>query len=185
MVTIRPAKRRCCVRACTPTRATASAVIASRSWESRTRAPPRASKEGSRGAKKLQQCRPSLEKINSFLSSLGEAQTTEKLSLADVLRRPSVSLRMLAEKGVVSLPFSGFSAEQQEDLLDELETSIKYEGYIKRQDSLIKRLAQNESAQIPPTFNFNACPALSSEARDKLSFVQPETLGQASRVEQN
>ena len=136
----------------------------------------------SRGVKKLQQCRPDLEKINSFLSSLGEAQTTEKLSLADVLRGPSVSLRMLAEKGVVSLPFSGFSAEQQEDLLDELETSIKYEGYIKRQDSLIKRLAQNESAQIPPTFNFNACPALSSEARDKLSFVQPETLGQASRI---
>ena len=136
----------------------------------------------SRGAKKLQQCRPNLEKINSFLSSLGEARTAEKISLADVLRRPSVSLRMLVEKGVVSLNFSGFSAEQQEDLLDELETSIKYEGYIKRQDSLIKRLAQNESAQIPPTFNFNECPALSSEAREKLGFVQPETLGQASRI---
>ena len=136
----------------------------------------------SRGVKKLQQCRPDLEKINSFVSSLEEAQTTEKLSLADVLRRPSVSLRMLTEKDVLSLPFSGFSAEEQEDLLDELETSIKYEGYIKRQDSLIKRLAQNESAQIPPTFNFNEFPALSSEARNKLSFVQPETLGQASRI---
>ena len=136
----------------------------------------------SRGVKRLRQCRPDLENINSFLSSLGEARTAEKISLADVLRRPSVSLRMLVEKGVVSLNFSGFSAEQQEDLLDELETSIKYEGYIKRQDSLIKRLAQNESAQIPPTFNFNECPALSSEAREKLGFVQPETLGQASRI---
>ena len=135
-----------------------------------------------RESKKLRQRRPDLENINSFLSFLGEARTTEKLSLAEVLRRPPVSLRMLAEKGVVSLPFSGFSAEQQEDLLDELETSIKYEGYIKRQDSLIKRLAQNESAQIPPTFNFNEFPALSSEARNKLSFVQPETLGQASRI---
>ena len=75
-----------------------------------------------------------------------------------------------------------FSKEQQDDILDELETSIKYEGYIKRQDSLIRRLAQNESARIPPLFNFNECHALSSEARDKLSFVQPETLGQASRI---
>jgi len=130
----------------------------------------------------LRQYRPDLKKTNSFLSSLGEPQATEKASLADLLRRPSVSLRMLAEKSVVSLPFTGFSSEQKEDLLDELETSIKYEGYIKRQDSLIKRLAQNESAQIPPTFNFNKCTALSSEARDKLSFVQPETLGQASRI---
>ena len=136
----------------------------------------------SREAKRLRQCRPGLENINSFLSSLGEARTTEKISLAEVLRRTPVSLRMLAKKGLVSLPFGGFSPEQQEDLLDELETSIKYEGYIKRQDSLIKRLAQNESAQIPSTFNFNGCPALSSEAREKLSLVQPETLGQASRV---
>jgi tRNA uridine 5-carboxymethylaminomethyl modification enzyme len=89
---------------------------------------------------------------------------------------------MLAEKGVVSLGFSGFSTEQQEDLIDELETSIKYEGYIKRQDSLIKRLAQNESVRIPPSFGFNECRALSSEARDKLSVVRPETLGQASRI---
>ena len=135
-----------------------------------------------REIKMLRQCRPDLESINSFLSSLGEPHTTEKLSLADVLRRPSVGLRMLAEKGVVSLGFSGFSTEQQEDLIDELETSIKYEGYITRQDSLIKRLAQNESTRIPPAFNFNECRALSSEAREKLRFVQPETLGQASRI---
>jgi tRNA uridine 5-carboxymethylaminomethyl modification enzyme len=136
----------------------------------------------SRETKKLRQCRPDLENINFFLSSLGEPQTTEKLSLADVLRRPPVGLRMLAEKGIVSLGFSGFSTEQQDDLLDELETSIKYEGYIKRQNSLIKRLAQNESVRIPPSFDFNECRALSSEARDKLSVVRPETLGQASRI---
>ena len=136
----------------------------------------------SREIKKLRQCRPGLESINSFLSSLGEPHTTEKISLADVLRRPPVGLRTLAEKGVVSLGFNGFSMEQQEDLIDELETSIKYEGYIKRQDSLIKRLAQNESVRIPPSFGFNECRALSSEARDKLSVVRPETLGQASRI---
>ncbi len=136
----------------------------------------------SREIKKLRQCRPGLESINSFLSSLGEPHTTEKISLADVLRRPPVGLRTLAEKGVVSLGFNGFSMEQQEDLIDELETSIKYEGYIKRQDSLIKRLAKNESTRIPPTFDFNECRALSSEAREKLHFVRPETLGQASRI---
>ena len=132
--------------------------------------------------KRLQKSRPSLEKVNSFLSSFNEKPTLEKLSLAEILRRPAVNLKNLVEKGVLFFDLEEFSKEQQDDLLDELETSIKYEGYIKRQDSLIRRLAQNESARIPPLFNFNECRALSSEARDKLSFVQPETLGQASRI---
>ncbi|SVA36124.1 uncharacterized protein METZ01_LOCUS88978 [marine metagenome] len=132
--------------------------------------------------KRLQKSRPSLENINSFLSSFDEKPTLEKLSLAEILRRPAVNLKSFVEKGVLFFDLEEFSKEQQDDLLDELETSIKYEGYIKRQDSLIRRLAQNESARIPPLFNFNECRALSSEARDKLSFVQPETLGQASRI---
>ena len=132
--------------------------------------------------KRLQKSRPSLESVNSFLSSFDEKPTLEKLSLAEILRRPTVNLKSFVEKGVLFFDLKEFSKEQQEDLLDELETSIKYEGYIKRQDSLIRRLAQNESARIPLLFNFNECHALSSEARDKLSFVQPETLGQASRI---
>ena len=132
--------------------------------------------------KRLEKSRPSLENVNSFLSSFNEKPTLEKLSLAEILRRPAVNLKNLVEKGVLFFDLEEFSKEQQDDLLDELETSIKYEGYIKRQDSLIRRLAQNESARIPPLFNFNECRALSSEARDKLSFVQPETLGQASRI---
>ena len=132
--------------------------------------------------KRLQKSRPNLENVNSFLSSFNEKPTLEKLSLAEILRRPAVNLKNLVEKGVLFFDLEEFSKEQQDDLLDELETSIKYEGYIKRQDSLIRRLAQNESARIPPLFNFNECRALSSEARDKLSFVQPETLGQASRI---
>lgn len=130
----------------------------------------------------IQTSRPELYNTNVFLSSIKETPAPEKVSLAGLLRRPTVSLKMLIDEGVLSLDLRGFSKEQQEDLLDELETIIKYEGYIRRQDSLIKKLIQNESSHIPASFKFNECNALSSEAREKLNIVRPETLGQASRI---
>ena len=67
-------------------------------------------------------------------------------------------------------------------MLDEMETIIKYDGYIDRQNSLIKRLEQNELSPIPNNFNYISCGAISLEAREKLSLVRPQTIGQASRI---
>ena len=80
------------------------------------------------------------------------------------------------------MDLSSFSKEQCGDLLDEMETIIKYGGYIDRQNSLIKRLEQNELSPIPCNFNYNNCGAISLEAREKLSLVRPQTIGQASRI---
>jgi tRNA uridine 5-carboxymethylaminomethyl modification enzyme len=126
--------------------------------------------------------RPNLQKINQFLRLLGEPETPTKTSITEVLRRPKVSLSDLLKTNLFSLDWGTFSKEQRADLLDEAETAIKYEGYISRQSALVERLVKNEQAQIPASFEYNNCGALSLEAREKLSLVRPQTLGQASRI---
>ena len=113
---------------------------------------------------------------------MGESLLSQKTSLENLLKRPSVSLGLLIEKKLVELDIKSFSKTEREDVLDECETLIKYKGYIDRQNKLIDRLKNNEDSKIPNNFDFNSCKSLSLEAREKLSFVRPETLGQASRI---
>lgn len=126
--------------------------------------------------------RPPLVEINAFLMGLGEPPPQERPSISELLRRPSVGLTSLLNAGLFTVNRDGLHKQSYLDLLDELETAVKYEGYISRQDALIHRLSANEKAPIPPTFSYNNCRALSLEAREKLSLVRPETLGQASRI---
>ncbi len=67
-------------------------------------------------------------------------------------------------------------------VLEELEAIIKYAPYIRRQERLLSRIIQNDSLPMPRGFKYSSFLALSTEAREKLSRVMPETLGQASRV---
>ena len=69
-----------------------------------------------------------------------------------------------------------------EEVLFDVESKIKYEGYIKRLEAEIKKLSQSERLKIPKNINYNKINGLSGEAQEKLSFVNPETLGQASRI---
>ena len=126
--------------------------------------------------------RPSIKDANSLLLKSGEKETRIKLSIAEMLRRPSVSINDVLGLSIINVDLSSFTKEQCLDLLDEMETIIKYDGYIERQNSLIKRLEQNELSPIPYNFNYNNCGAISLEAREKLSLVRPQTIGQASRI---
>ena len=92
------------------------------------------------------------------------------------LRQPSSRLAALAA--------SGFALEQPLSRLDipSLETTLKYEGYLKRQESDINRQMKHEHQRIPHQFRYAAVPGLSSEVVQRLTQVQPETIGQAMRV---
>ena len=68
------------------------------------------------------------------------------------------------------------------DAINEVEYSIKYEGYLKRNLDLINKFKENENRKIPKRLNYQTINALSLEARDKLNQIQPENLGQASRI---
>jgi tRNA uridine 5-carboxymethylaminomethyl modification enzyme len=92
-------------------------------------------------------------------------------SAADVLRRPEVGYRDLFED-------NGFP----EELGDRVAIELKYEGYIRRQVVAIERLHRADAVRIPDSFEYDRCPGLSREAREKLRKLRPQSLGQASRI---
>ena len=115
--------------------------------------------------------------INKILKRAQEAPIKSRASLATLLKRPNITIKdlPLATKKNSDLA-------DNEELLIEAESTIKYEGYIKRQEEHIKKMKKHENKKIPPGVNYHNISSLSNEAREKLSFVKPETLGQASRV---
>ena len=115
--------------------------------------------------------------INKILKGAQEAPIQSRASLATLLKRPNITIKdlPLATKKNSDLAHN-------EELLIEAESTIKYEGYIKRQEEHIKKMKKHENKKIPPGVNYHNISSLSNEAREKLSFVNPETLGQASRV---
>ena len=98
---------------------------------------------------------------------------------AQVLRRPGVSLASLAGQGVVKLDIGADSAGAERA---SVETAVKYEGYLRRQEATIARSAKEEGRRIPAGFPYDDVPGLSTEAASRLGSVRPATLGQAGRV---
>jgi len=72
--------------------------------------------------------------------------------------------------------------EYNPEVIQEVAFNIKYEGYIKRNQALIDRFKQYENQRIPPSFKYNKIESMSSEGREKLELIKPESLGQASRI---
>ena len=96
-----------------------------------------------------------------------------------VLRRPGATLAGLAERGVVAVETGTDGACVE---LSSVETVVKYEGYLRRQEASVARRARDERRRIPAGFSYEAVPGLSREVVSRLSAVGPETLGQAGRV---
>jgi tRNA uridine 5-carboxymethylaminomethyl modification enzyme len=93
------------------------------------------------------------------------------VSLTELLRRPGTSYRDVCPE---------FPLE--EELGERLEVEIKYEGYIRRQTTVIEALAKSEFVRIPESINYGCVQSLSREAIEKLGAQRPETLGQAGRI---
>jgi len=96
-----------------------------------------------------------------------------------VLRRPGVFLSSLIAAGVVSLETAASCATMD---LAALESAVKFEGYIRREEASVERARRRETARIPHAFRYEGLPGLSREVTERLSAVRPETLGQAGRI---
>ena len=107
---------------------------------------------------------------------LGETLNHE-YSLEALLKRPKVNYRLLSQIQSAQ-PFV-------EDLVvaDQVENQVKYEGYIKRQLDEIEKYRKNENTRLPSEMDYDTIKALSSEVRQKLKQHQPDTIGQASRIQ--
>jgi tRNA uridine 5-carboxymethylaminomethyl modification enzyme len=115
---------------------------------------------------------------------LGKPMTHE-YKLSELLRRPDVSygLLMSLEDGRFASPeIQALDDVSRETVIEQLDISAKYSGYIQRQQEEVSRAANYEHLALPPELDFLAIPALSIEVRQKLDKHKPQTLGQASRI---
>lgn len=119
--------------------------------------------------------------INDYLKSIGSEPLSQGRKLYDILMRNNItfdSLRNVLPKLHDFIEEQGMDAE----VVEEAEIQIKYKGYIEREKFLAEKLHRLENIRIPSDFDFNAMNALTIEARQKLSRIRPETIGQASRI---
>jgi tRNA uridine 5-carboxymethylaminomethyl modification enzyme len=121
-----------------------------------------------------------------FERNLGRLESTavrtptgERLPASRYLRKPEMRLADLLEHHQVALDV--FEDDEQIDIAS-VETTVKYEGYLRREEAEIRRASQNERRRIPEDFPFDGVPGLSREVVQRLYQVRPDTLGQASRI---
>ena len=113
--------------------------------------------------------------INSLLARRGTAPLTDGARLIDLLRRPELSYADLR-------PFDPAPAQLTAAEAEQVEITVKYEGYIRRQLKQVEDFANLEKHLIPENTDYSAIQGLRLEAREKLALVQPRNLGQAGRV---
>ncbi|MBD3290137.1 tRNA uridine-5-carboxymethylaminomethyl(34) synthesis enzyme MnmG [candidate division KSB1 bacterium] len=130
----------------------------------------------------LQQIRPDLNAMNQILEGQNTSQLKEKENLYKILKRPEITLDKL--NGIAEHPL--FESNNDNRLMDQvrqqLEIEIKYEGYLARQNQQIERFSKMENHIIPEKIDYSKIKSLSSEAKEKFDQVRPRSIGQASRI---
>lgn len=119
------------------------------------------------------------EQVDAYLESIGSKALNQKMKLDKVLARPNVTLHEL-RKNIVEL--DNFLNSYNTQTIETTEIDMKYEGYIKKDQELVRKMKNLEKIKLKPDFNYNALNSLSAEAVEKLSNIKPKTLGQASRI---
>ena len=120
--------------------------------------------------------------VNAYLESVGATPLQQTTKLLDLVLRPQVNLVDLAnivpdlQEKIACIKRSG------EEVVESTEINIKYEGYIRREQLAAEKLQRLDRITIPASFDYNTLQSLSTEARQKLSRIQPATIGEASRI---
>ena len=122
------------------------------------------------------------EEINSLLKKVGTKEIKQSRKLDQILLRPEVSIKDL-EKGLAKVKkrFNEIS-EMKEEIIESVEIEIKYKGYIEREEKIAKKIQRLENIKLKEEINYLEMLSISTEGRQKLSKIKPETIGQASRI---
>lgn len=115
------------------------------------------------------------ETMKTLLEAHDSAPVISGISLAELLRRPELSYETLA-------PLDLERPELTDDIWEQAEISIKYEGYIKRQLAQVEQFRKMESKKLPEGFDYTEIKGLRIEAQQKLNRMKPENIGMASRI---
>ena len=115
------------------------------------------------------------DELNRLLKEAGTAPMTTGMRLSDLVKRPQLSYDMLA-------PFDKERPELPYSVREKVETEIKYEGYISRQQAQVNEMLRLEGKKIPEDTDYSRIYGLRLEAAEKLSKIRPANIGQASRI---
>ncbi|WP_290396545.1 FAD-dependent oxidoreductase, partial [uncultured Bacteroides sp.] len=120
--------------------------------------------------------------INPALEQLGTTPLRQGCKLIDLINRPQVTIDNIAEHVNAFKRELDKISDRKEEILEAAEILIKYEGYIGRERIIADKLARLESIKIKGKFDYSSIQSLSTEARQKLMKIDPETIAQASRI---
>jgi len=118
---------------------------------------------------------PPRAEINEFLKERGTSPLVTGASLADLIRRPQLDYSCLA-------PFDKRRPELSPNVIETVEISLKYDGYIKRSMAQIEQFKKLEEKRLPEDIDYMSLIGLRTEARQKLTKIRPKSVGQASRI---
>jgi len=127
----------------------------------------------------LDKIRVTPEAANDYLKSISSAPITEKALLSTLIKRPELGSSDLRK---ISQEFEDACRKTSEEAIEQTEIRLKYSIYIEREERLAEKIESLENYKIKPDFDYDRVKALSSEAREKLKKVKPETIGQMSRI---
>ncbi len=130
----------------------------------------------------LEDSRLEPEKLSNFLANAGTAAIKQKTKAISIAARPQITVRDLLETiapdYLVKLAESGMENE----VLESAEIRIKYEGYIQREKIIAEKIKRLDRVRIPADIDYSELLSISTEGRQKLARINPETIGQAGRI---
>ena len=118
------------------------------------------------------------EEVNPILKANESSLVSQKSKLAKLLSRPQIKIEDILKIKSANRTLS----KTEREVIEQAEIQIKYNGYIAREEETAKKLGKLEGIQIPSEFNYSKLAAISSESREKLGKIQPQSIGQASRI---
>lgn len=128
------------------------------------------------------------QEINPHLKEIGGDEISENERIAKIVKRPDVSLNTLLKRNIVSMgeifgsSISPNNGRLLNEVTEQIEIRLKYEGYIVRQEDQVARFERLESQLIPDGFDYSKMKSISTEGKEKLKKIRPRSIGQASRI---
>ena len=122
------------------------------------------------------------DEINNYLEQIGSSPIRQTMKLLDLVLRPQITILELSDQiSSLKSKISEIKNHQQE-IVEAAEITLKYQGYIEREKTIAEKLQRLEHIKIKDKFDYSTILSLSTEARQKLAKINPETIGQASRI---
>ena len=120
--------------------------------------------------------------INEGLESLGTTPLKQGVRLIDLVLRPQLDLAQLSQLIPALKREISSIKNRREEIVEAAEIKMKYQGYIDREKMIAEKISRLEHIRIRGKFDYSQIQALSTEARQKLERIDPETIAQASRI---